>query len=125
MKKISENEYCLTELFKEITNNKTKIDVNNLNGEMMKMLIGKCSSEAFNIFVIRKDGSLSVLTQIIDPVHLFIEDKDIVAISQLFIIDNGSAFSLNPNNELEKLIYIIKKAYNNREWGFSIVYGKY
>ena len=120
-------EYSISELFKNLAKDKTNEKIENINWEMVKTLIEKCSSDAFNIFIIRKDGSLSVLTNINDPANFHLEDDNIIAFSQLFFVNNGSMFSLqvDSDKEIDKIIHILKKAYKAHELGFSIIYGKY
>ena len=124
---MKEYEYSKSELFKNLANNRVIENIENINREMVKALIEKCSSNAFNIFIIKKDGSLSVLTNINDPANFHFEDDNIIAFSQLFFVGNGSIFSLQTDSdkEIDKLIHILKKAYKTHKLGFSVIYGKY
>ena len=120
-------EYSISELFKNLTRDRTNEKIENTDREMVKALIEKCSSDAFNIFIIKKDGSLSVLTNINDPANFHFEDENIIAFSQLFFVNNGSMFSIQTESdkEIDKIIYILKKAFKTHELGFSVIYGKY
>lgn len=111
----------LSNLLKEIISNKKYMyNINSFSSDELKSLFNMCSTDAFNMFIIKSDGSIWVHTNIIDPRYIVYDDDGIVSYSNIFIM-NDSIMGVSTGDEnIEKILNIIKDAFVKKEKGFLL-----
>lgn len=115
------NNLKLSELFKQIIEDKKYwYSINKFGTDELKLLLDMCSTDAFNMFIIKSDGSIWVHTNIIDPRYIVYDDEEIVSYSNIFIMNNSIMGVSNSNENIEKMLSTIKGAFAKKEKGFLL-----
>ena len=94
-------------------------NVKTLNVGELKIIFNECSSNNFNVITIKSNGDILVMANIADPTKMALDD-DVVAYSKPFIIDDLTTGDSNTNENLEKILQIIKTAFMSKKREFHL-----
>lgn len=111
----------ISQLIKEIiTDKKYFVNVSKIAEKDLAELLSMCSSKAFNLLFMMKDGNIGVITDINDPRNIELDDENIVSYSNIFIMNDSIMGVGKDIMQMSKLLDVIKMAFKNKEKGFSV-----
>lgn len=117
-----ENNVELSQLIKKIMDNKKLlVNISKITENDLVELLNLCSLDAFNLFIMMNDGNIGVITDIKDPRNINLDNDDIAAYSNVFIMNDSIMGVSKDSASISKLLSVIKTAFKNKEKGFSVV----